>query len=177
MTSLNTSRSSYVHSSDVNDMGNTEVTGWMPETDNERVCRLLQAATESICQLLVDIRVNRAERAIFEAALGTQNVHLSNEILALRVWRFISWITGNEVNQFAGMGASETDLKILRRGLIDWSYRNVIKADRGTRIGVAIFFGGKEILEERELLDLPEDLVQYLSEEKRVERAALFEYR
>jgi len=61
----------------------------------------------------------------------------------------------------------------LQKIIFAWGRRHVVKADRSTKIGVAILIGGTNVLDQGELYDLPDELAELLSETKQAERHQL----
>lgn len=124
--------------------------------------------------LIEELRDDRAEHAIFEAALNSVGQIVGQELLRLRVRDFVAFMSRDA----AAVALKEPTHKIeeltkLHCRIHNWGRRNIVEADRATQIGVAILIGGTNILDQGELYDLPDELADLLPAGKQADRREL----
>ena len=124
--------------------------------------------------LIDELRVDRAEHAIFEAALNSVGQPLGQELLTLRLWNFVTHMSRDATAVALKDPETNADrMTELQQSVFAWGRRHVVEADRATQIGVAILIGGTNVLDQGELYDLPDELAELLTEAKQAERHEL----
>ena len=117
--------------------------------------------------LIAECRNDLSVHAELEASLAAVGEPLASEILTLRLWEFVDCMVRDAIQHTKTVSdMSVDDLALIHCRVIAWGRKTVIGADRATRIGIAILIGGAKVLEGRELHDLPDELVEYLPDQK-----------